>query len=744
MPPARGTDRVPALVLVGGVLVTLAFVALLARTATQRDEQEFEAAANQAQAAILAKVETSVALLRGAAGLFASAHETVTVPAFRAYVERLALRERYPGLLGIGFARRVQPGGEREIAQELRRQGHEEFRVWPAPAYGERTSIVFLEPLDERNLAALGYDMATDGIRRDAMERARDSGQPTASGAVVLVQEIHEEKQPGFLIYLPVYRDGATPTTVEERRERLIGFAYSPIRAVDFLSSAFAYEATPEVGIAVRQGASPGSGMLLYARPVRGVSPRYHMSSTIHVAGQPWTFDFSSRKAIHDSLALPLVVLLAGISLAIVVATLVRRERLARAHEQRALDAERAARAEAERANRIKDEFFMTLSHELRTPLHAIVGWTTVLSLPNVGEEQRRMGIDVIERNAQAQSRLIEDLLDMSRIASGKLHLDLRPVEVAEVVADTCKSQSPSAEAKAIALECHLPGVPTLVQGDPTRLQQIVSNLISNAIKFTPREGRIDVRLERADPVTRITVSDTGEGIDPKLLRLLFNRFTQADSSTSRRHGGLGLGLAIVRQLAELHHGTVRAQSEGPGRGSSFVVELPLLESGGDAAEAQAARRGPHEALRGVKVLAVDDDADAREMMRAVLAGRGAEVRAVDSAKAALDAMREAPFDVLLSDIGMPDMDGYALMRQVRDLPPERGGRVRAAAITAYARDSDRDSALGAGFDMHLAKPLRGEAFVEAVAALAGLRSEAPEETQRGRRAAWGRPEAGL
>ncbi|HET7730038.1 MAG TPA: CHASE domain-containing protein [Usitatibacter sp.] len=723
LPGRTPADRIPAAVLLCGLAVTFVVAWLLATTAAERDRQEFEAAAQQAQAGILAKVETSVALLRGAVGLFATQQAHVTVPGFRAYVDQLALRERYPGILGIGFARRVRAGEEAGLAFEMRIQGHAGFHIWPEAPGEERTAIVFIEPLDERNRAALGYDMFTDPVRREAMARARDTGAASASAVVTLVQEIDAQKQPGFLIYLPVYAPGPSPATAEARRERLLGYAYSPIRAGDFLSSAFAHEKAPAVGLTVYGARAIDPARRLYERGVDPSTPGMRLESTVDVLGQPWTFAFRSVRSEVAPVRLPAAAAVVGTALSLLLAILVRRERKAHGQAQHALDAERAARAEAENANRVKDQFFATLSHELRTPLNAILGWTALLRMPALAEDKRRGGVDVIERSALAQSRLIEDLLDMSRIGSGKMHLEMQELDARTVVADTAKLLAHAAGARQIALAAHLPPEPAPVRGDPARLQQVVSNLVSNAVKFTPPGGRIDVTLDRHEGRARITVADTGEGIEAQFLERMFQRFTQADGSSTRRHGGLGLGLAIVRELVDLHGGTVTAESEGLGRGSRFVVELPLVEPDAAAMSPSGADARDAHMLHGVRVLVVDDDAVSRELARDLLRAQGADVRAASSARQALEAIAQEPPDVLLSDIGMPEMDGYALLRRVRALRPEQGGAVPAAAITAYARDSDREAALAAGFDRHIAKPLRGDELARVVAALVTSRS---------------------
>lgn len=389
---------------------------------------------------------------------------------------------------------------------------------------------------------------------------------------------------------------------------------------------------------------------------------------------------------------------------------------------------EQEARKTAEDANRLKDEFLATLSHELRTPLTAILGWTKMLRMMELDEDTSAHALETIERNAKAQARLVEDLLDVSRIITGKLRLEVRPTELRAVVNAAMDAVRPAAAAKSIELHTLLDPAVGPVSGDPARLQQVAWNLISNAVKFTGKGGRVEVRLERADSHIEFTVSDTGPGIAPEFLPYVFDRFRQADGSTTRLHGGLGLGLAIVRHLVELHGGTVQAESAGAGHGASFKVHLPVaaLRSADyglrieDKAGEQPATQNPQPAiLSGVRVLIVDDEEDARALLRMVLEKHGAEVVAAASAQEALAAVERAAPDVLVSDIGMPEEDGYELIRRVRGLGPERGGRVPAAAVSAYAGEDSRRQALDAGFHLHVPKPVDPEELIKVVRDLA-------------------------
>jgi len=399
-----------------------------------------------------------------------------------------------------------------------------------------------------------------------------------------------------------------------------------------------------------------------------------------------------------------------------------------RAQEERGLllESAQAARAEADIANTIKDEFLAILSHELRTPLTSILGWSNMLTDGSLDEQASKRALETIIRNARAQKQLIDDLLDISRIITGKLRLDVRSVELAPIIETVVDGLRPAADARSIHLQIALDPRTSLISGDPDRLQQIIWNLLTNAIKFTPKGGRVQVWFERIESHVEITVSDTGQGIASELLPHVFDRFRQSDSSSTRRHGGLGLGLSIVCQLVELHGGTVKAESPGAGEGTTFKVILPLLSVHHELSDEEMTRplieshtltdRQP--SLADLRVLVVDDEPDARELVAAVLTGRGAEVVSVGSAGEALEEMERQRFDVLVSDIGMPQMDGYALIEKVRQLPAERGGRIPAAALTAYAGVEDRMRVLSTGYQMHIPKPVEPAELATVVASL--------------------------
>ncbi|MBA3478979.1 MAG: response regulator [Lautropia sp.] len=392
---------------------------------------------------------------------------------------------------------------------------------------------------------------------------------------------------------------------------------------------------------------------------------------------------------------------------------------------ERRLESEQTARVEIARVSQLKDEFLATLSHELRTPLTAILGWAKLLLRPDAGSQLLGRGLETIERNAVAQARLIEDLLDMNRIISGKVRLNVQPTDLARVVEAAVDSIRPSADGKELRVTVRLDPSPPIV-GDPDRLQQVVWNLLSNAVKFTPRGGSIAVSLKQLQSNLEVTVSDSGIGLSREFQPHAFDRFRQVDSSTTRSYGGLGLGLSIVKQLVELHGGSVRVTSDGEGLGSAFTVCLPAmahLPHREDEHAAPGASRGAAPAgvnLRGLKILVVDDEDDTRDLIRQVLSVCGAEVHAASSAAEGLSKLQHLRPDLLVSDIGMPERDGYQFIRDVRGLDTQHGGKTPAVALTAYARSEDRTRAMLGGYQVHVSKPIDPEEFLATIASLAG------------------------
>ncbi len=1057
----RARHLTPYLVLVAGLVFTIVVSVRLAQVAEAEDRARFQTLVQDIHARIEGRLESYTALLRAGAGLF-SASDSVNGSEFGNFVMMLGLAERYPGVQGMGFSMRVGPEEKDALIAERKREGVEDFRLWPESDRQESHAIVYLEPQNQRNRAGLGFNMSTEPTRREPMNRARDTGLPAASGRVTLFTRVDPQAvQPGFVIYVPVYHKEQPVTNESERKAALKGFVFSAFRADDFFRGIVsgAYE---NIEIKIYDGGETPEN-LLHSSTAAGTEPanyqaRFSAATNLTVAGRPWTIAYSSRPAfdlVYTRSWIPYI-LPAGILLSLLFFVVTRSQtqartkaerseaetreseaklrktleerqraeqlvkeseeryrelvenandivftldlqgnvtsinkavesltgytqaellkmnmsdflttqstetarlmtarkiggeertnyevevlttdgrpvtleissRLARSNgnpvgiqgvarditnrrlaeealrqaDQRALseyerlldrvaglaqtlgtsrdllaifdglreftllsvpcngffvslydpirdvrtacygwadgraidvselppmpvtssgpnsravrtnqviitndymtqtigrpallvgpdnglrpqsslsapmsvmgrilgtievqsyekaayrpehvtamrmaanltavaientgllERESTARATAEESNRLKDEFLATVSHELRTPLTAILGWSRMLEGEPMGSEMASRAIETIKRNAKAQSQIIDDILDVSRIITGNLQLDLHPIELESVLEGSVNVVRPTADAKGIKIELSFDQEPLAVSGDANRLQQVFWNLLSNAVKFTPAGGEVTVKLRKDASQVQVEVADTGSGISPAFLPFVFDRFRQADSTSTRQHGGLGLGLAIARHLIEIHGGTIEVRSEGEGAGSIFTVKLPLagsklvseMKDDGNLALEVEPKRSPHtEILADVRILIVDDDEDTLELLSAALTQRSADVTAVSSAADAISAIMRARPDVLISDIAMPGEDGYQLMQKVIGLGFERP--IPSIAITAYAKEEDKERALAAGYKYYLSKPVELQEFISTVAEAAGV-----------------------
>lgn len=927
MMPSRRV-LLPYLILLLGLCFTILVYYHFSKLTYEQDESRFQRSVQEIQDDIQLRVQTSLALLRAGTGLFA-ASDSVEIEEFDRFVQQIQLEKNYRGIHGIGFSRRFTPPELPVVVEKMQQVGFPDFQVWPSHPREEYHAIVYLQPQNVSNKAAMGFDMFTESVRRQAMERARDSGGPAASGRVILVQERTDpqNKQPGFLIYAPVYRKGSPISNEEERRRALVGFVYSPYRADDFLEPITRLK-DYDVSFRVYDGHAETPENLMHAEDAGSTeNPRFRISVPENVAGRQWTIAFAAKPSFEASSSRPYLkytvivgVLLSslffGVSRAQVTArmsaeraaaelkesestvrkTLAEREKAENAlreADQRALleyerllerisslaqalgtarelstifralreftnvsvpcdgffvslydpmrdvrtacygwgdgsevdvselppmpvtvhgpnsravltgeviitdnymrsqrghptvvvgtdnglrpetsmavpmavmgriigtievqsyrsnvyrpehvtamsmaanltavaienvrllKLERTARQAAEESNRLKDEFLATVSHELRTPLTAILGWSRLLEDGSIEETLSKQAIETICRNAKAQAQIVDDILDVSRIITGNLYLDLQPMELAPVVKNAINVVRPTADAKGIKIDAFLDTSRAMVSADANRLQQVIWNLLSNAVKFTGNGGRVIVKLSQAGSNVEITVSDTGQGISRQFMPFVFDRFRQADSTTTRHHGGLGLGLAIARHLVEIHGGTIKADSPGEGHGSAFTIKLPIIEAGARPTTTLPEAREQNDPsvtpqmLSGVNVLLVDDDTDTLKLMTTALTRRHATVTAVSSAGEAIQAIRRRRPDVLVSDIAMPGEDGYGLIEKVRSLESNETETIPAVAITAYAKEEDRERALSSGFQIYLAKPVELTELISVVA----------------------------
>ena len=573
LPPIARRSLVPYLILVGALAVTAGAALYTHNQIGQQNELKFRSTAARVRTEIETRLDGYVAMLHGGAGLFAASSQ-VEFDEFRHYVERLEIPHRYPGIQGIGFSRFV-PHADRAHVQEVLRRHVPTFTYWPATA-DELHAIIFLEPPNLRNTRAMGYNMFSEPVRREAMIRARDSGIAAASGPVRLVQEDRREgpEQIGFLIYEPVYRTGTSPSSAADRRAALLGFVYSPFRTGDLLARIVEPdEGEASVGLRVFDVTDP-ERHLLYASG-GDERPRLRADQYIDIAGRRWLLAFNSASGAAPLLSgRVLEVLVGGAALSLLLFGATLAQARARQSAERTSEELRRSEEALRAANRSKDEFLAVVSHELRTPLNAILGWGSMLLKGQVPPGTERHALEVIQRNALAQARLVEDLLDISRAAGGGLRLELTDVNLTSTVRAAVDAVRPSATTQGVSLDYAVPEDLGVIRGDPARLLQILQNLLANAIKFTATGGHVALRAERNGADASISVTDTGIGISPDFLPFVFEPFRQADSSTTRAHGGVGLGLAIARHLIELHGATIEVSSEGEGKGSTFIVRF--------------------------------------------------------------------------------------------------------------------------------------------------------------------------
>lgn len=728
----RNPWLLPVVVLLVSLLATLVETVYLYRTSVERDRARFRNAVQAAEDRLRTRIEIYVNALRGAASMVAASPEEIPQrEEFARYVERMRLADFYPGIQGVGLTIHVRARELADFEARMRQMVDPGFRVWPDDPRTDYYAIIYLEPLDRRNTAAIGYDMSTNPVRRSAMLTARDNGVRAASGKVTLVQEIDHTKQAGFLIYVPLYRGGHVPETTLERRRKHLGFVHAPFRANDLFSRIFGSEEVPRIDLEVYAGPSLDEELLLYSsRRADDTDGASHVAvKRFDSEGVHWTIRYRSRPEFEAASTLQFAwpVGLGGTLLSFLLFALVSAQQRARYTAERAAEQLRASETElaalyeeAQQANRAKDEFLATLSHELRTPMTAILGWSRLMSLEDLDHETLREAAQSIHRSAIAQAQLIEDVLDVSRVVTGKLRLRVAETDVNRVAEDAIETVRHAAEAKGVTIAPQLERGGAYLLADASRLQQVLWNLLTNAIRFTPHGGTVRVTVERLARSIRLVVADTGQGISPAFLPHLFEPFRQEDAGSTRQFGGLGLGLAIVRYIVELHGGTIRAESGGAGQGATFTIDLPVATASGsgdagddrfDSTDAPASLP----AMTGRTILVVDDDAASRDMVAATLRAGGATVVTAESADAAEGMLRARPFDVVVCDIAMPGRDGLSLIRAVRDDAALRS--TAAIALTAHGHPDDRARALDAGFDEYLQKPIDPLRLARSVAA---------------------------
>jgi signal transduction histidine kinase/ActR/RegA family two-component response regulator len=728
LPPVR--TWLPWLVLLSGLSVTAAAAVYVEVTARAQSRVRFGAAVQDVTSALDVRLENDIALLRAGSALFATSGG-VSRQEFQRFAEQLELHERFRGVQAVGFSRRVRASERRGLERDMRRLGLPDFHVWPAePIDGLHDTIVYIEPLDVRNRRALGFNMFSEEVRRAAMLAAARQARPVASGRVTLVQEGDDKlRQAGFLVFMPVYRGGSIPDAPAERVSALEGFVYSPFRIGDLVDSVLDAQQRARLLVQIYDGSAISDASLLFDS-ARGVVtptlPDLTRIEPLDIQGRRWTMVIAAQPSFQQTnrLAVPALVAI-GVIVSAALFVLTRAEAGARAFAEASAAELRRSEEELQAASRAKDEFLATLSHELRTPLNAILGWTRMLRMGHLDESRSTAALQVIERNARALTRLVEDLLDMSRVVTGKLRLDLRSVAINPIVEEALATIRPAADAKGITVVWTPdPDVGWIVAA-PDRLHQVFWNLLSNAIKFTPAGGRVEVATSRGPGEVIVTVRDTGRGISADFLPHVFERFRQADSTSTRSHAGVGLGLAIVRHLVELHGGAISVASDGLDKGTLFTARFPMRavtppEPPSRAAVVGTAPPDRRLSLVGLRALVVDDEEDARVLVESALERESAHVHTAASASAALEYLAHQDVDVVISDLAMPGEDGYTLLRRVRASELQRVRTLPVVALTAYARADDRTRALAAGFQAFISKPVDLDELIATIAHVSG------------------------
>jgi signal transduction histidine kinase len=562
-------------------------------TSETRRREQFVADAQETRNRIEMRLRTYVEVVRDGTALLAASNET-HLAEFRAFVKRLDLPGRYPGIAGIGFAQHVEGRNLRASVRAIELDGVPRFRIHPEGARPEYQPIVFLEPPDLHRTDIIGQDLAVDPVQAAAMTRARDTGQPALAGRSSALGTLTHD---GATLYVPVYRNGMPTETAEQRRRALYGFVFSPIRVSEVLGLTPPASRRP-VTFEVFDGPKPRADRRIHASATPTEIPEYVSEGLVSVADQQWLLLVKSVSAVPALLPRPVQnTLIGGLMLSLILFAVVRIQvgawETAKRHEaeirasegalresesrlREALSREQEARAQAQAADRAKDDFLAAVSHELRTPISAMLGWLSMLNNGSVPGDRQRHALDVVERNARLQARLIEDLLDVSRILHGRMSVDLQPLAIAPAVLFVVDSLRPAAASGNVDLHAPVLTGPGMIEGDSARVQQVVWNLVSNAIKFTPPGGHVHVDLTDDGASVELRVKDSGIGIDAEFLPHVFDRFSQASSSSGSR-SGLGLGMAITKHLVELHRGTVEAHSDGPGTGTTFVVRFPSV-----------------------------------------------------------------------------------------------------------------------------------------------------------------------
>ncbi len=718
-----------------GVLAISLTMTLLAwyyvRENTQRNHtQQLQQAMHQLQDTIHQQSDRYIDTLLATRGFF-DANTTVSRQQWKTFAHSIDFRNHYPGTKGIGFAPRVEFDEVELHMAQIRQDVADDYHIHPQGRREVYFPIVYIEPFDDTNRRAFGYDMSTDPQRRQAMTRAGDTGQPAVTGTVNLDQEL-PVILPGIVVYVPVYKAGMPLQTWQERRTALRGFVFSRYQTTDMIRGIL-QEGRADIqslDFQIYDGSVPKPENLLYdSNPTtRGASlPAPVLTTAVNFSGRDWSI-WAAPKIVDPSPATSLatLVLLGGILVSWLLFGLSYVQIRARHQSEQNAQELRRTKEQAEAANRSKDQFLAVLSHELRNPLAPMLSMVNALQNQPLDIQETREALSVISRNVELEARLIDDLLDITRISKGKMPLDLEPVDGHTVMRHAIEIAQSEINAKELRLIIDLTAQEHFVSADPVRLQQVFWNLLKNAVKFTPENGTITVRTRNkacekpaAEPIGSVghhtslvlSITDTGIGIEPQTLPRIFDAFEQLDRTITRRFGGLGLGMAISKALIDAHHGTIAVTSEGKNHGATVTITMPTISATTPRpalhqvgiAPMQAAN--PTESSNGaLRILLVDDQPDALRGMSLLLEKYGFAVSSAANVAQAINLANQNPFDLLISDIGLPDVSGFELIRMLRAHP--RHAHIHAIALTGLGMEQDLVNTHKAGFDQHLTKPV--------------------------------------
>jgi len=590
--------RFPNMVLVVSLILTIGVTYLFYQSAKNKDLLRFNTEVLRVQAVIENKVNLYLALLKGGRGVVETSKQ-LNRETFADYVSSLELEKNYVGVQGIGYNKIVLPNERETVHKQMKSEGYTDFKMFPESGRDLYQAVIYLEPLNERNKKSIGFDMSTETNRRAALEQACDSGEAAASAKVTLIQENENDLQSGFLIYLPIYKNGKLPSTVAERKQNLKGYIFSPFRAGDFLNEVQKTASASDIAIEIYDGEVSQENLLAQTEAkidkdfTNQINEEYAEKSELNVGGRKWIIKYNSLPAFaaQSSLGWTPLILLIGVIFSFLLFGLTFWESAARAkmqiiaaelfesekQKQALLESEQKARLAAEQANKTKDEFISVVSHELRTPLNAISGWTRILRTDSLSTSTKNLALDKVEKNLRSQIELVEQLLGYSQIITENINVEDEKVDFSKLFEAVFQEMEASARDKEIEFlkDNQLNG--HYVLGNEDKIKIVIHNLLSNAVKFTHIGGKIETFAAIDDANIRMIVKDNGKGISPEYLPHIFDRFHQADNSITRAHGGLGLGLAISHHIVKLHNGTIEAQSDGIGKGSTFAVRFPLV-----------------------------------------------------------------------------------------------------------------------------------------------------------------------